>query len=133
MGTAPVCDALGLSRATFYRCRGTKERQPSLTHRRPPARSLSDQERGEVLSALRSERFMDKAPSQIYAELLDEGKYLCSIRTMYRILDKVGEVRERRNQLRHPVYRKPELLATGPNQVWSWDIQRWFITAGTRR
>jgi putative transposase len=124
MGTAPVCKALGLSRATFYRCRNKEESPPLASKRRPPERSLSDKERSEVLSVLRSERFMDKAPAQVYAELLDEGQYLCSIRTMYRILDEVGEVRERRNQLRHPAYRRPELLATGPNQVWSWDITK---------
>jgi putative transposase len=71
---------------------------------------------------LNSERFQDLAPREIYAELLDEERYLCSISTMYRILAEHAEVRERRNQLRHPAYHKPELLATGPNQVWSWDI-----------
>jgi len=73
---------------------------------------------------LHSERFVDKAPAEIWATLLDEGTYLCSYRTMYRILKDADEIRERRNQLRHPVYTKPELLATGPNQVWSWDITR---------
>jgi hypothetical protein len=67
---------------------------------------------------------MDKAPPAIYAALLDEDRYLCSIRTMYRILNTLNEVKERRNQLRHPVYKKPELLATAPNQVWSWDITK---------
>ena len=73
---------------------------------------------------LRGPRFVDLAPAEIYACLLDEGVYLCSIRTMYRILAEHGEVRERRRQLRHPAYQKPELLATGPNQVWSWDITK---------
>jgi putative transposase len=73
---------------------------------------------------MHSERFMDQAPREIYATLLDEGRYLCSVRTMYRILEQESEVRERRNQLRHPVYEKPELLATAPNQVWSWDITK---------
>ena len=77
-----------------------------------------------MLDALHGPRFVDKAPRQVYATLLDEGVYLCSIRTMYRILEANGEVRERRNQLRHPSYAKPELLATGPNQVWSWDITK---------
>lgn len=67
---------------------------------------------------------MDKAPAEVYAKLLDEGKYYCSIRTMYRILEAAHEVRERRKQVRHPAYTKPELLATGPNQVWSWDITK---------
>lgn len=73
---------------------------------------------------MRSERFADQAPAQVYAKLLDEGTYLCSTRTMYRILKKVDEVRERRDQLRRPNYSKPELLATMPNQVWSWDITK---------
>jgi putative transposase len=81
-------------------------------------------ERKTVLSVLHSERFSDQAPAEIYATLLDEGTYLCSMRTMYRILEAHAEVRERRNQLRHPQYRKPELLATQPNQVWSWDITK---------
>jgi putative transposase len=73
---------------------------------------------------LHSERFIDQAPQEVYAALLDEGQYLCSIRTMYRLLDSQGEIKERRDQLRHPAYRKPELLATAPNQVWSWDITK---------
>jgi putative transposase len=73
---------------------------------------------------LHSERFVDKAPAQVHATLLDEDRYLCSERTMYRLLASEGQVRERRNQLRHPNYSKPELLATGPNQVWSWDITK---------
>ena len=75
-----------------------------------------------MLDILHSDRFVDKAPNEVYATLLDEGEYHCSIRTMYRILDDNQEVRERRNQLSHPAYQKPELLATAPNQVWSWDI-----------
>jgi len=85
---------------------------------------LKPTERQNVLSVLHSERFSDKAPAEVYATLLDEGTYLCSMRTMYRILKTCGEVRERRNQLRHPPYKKPELLATQPNQVWSWDITK---------
>jgi putative transposase len=77
-----------------------------------------------VLDTLHSERFVDKAPQEIYATLLDEKKYLCSTSSMYRILRENEEVRERRNQLRHPIYQKPELLATRPNQVWSWDITK---------
>jgi len=77
-----------------------------------------------VLGVLHSEKFVDKAPQEVYAALLDEGQYVCSIRTMYRILEANQEVKERRNQLRHPVYQKPELLATAPNQVWSWDITK---------
>jgi putative transposase len=77
-----------------------------------------------VLDHLHSERFCDKAPTEVYATLIDEGIYLCSIRTMHRILAQNGELKERRNQLRHPQYKKPELLATGPNQVWTWDITK---------
>lgn len=81
-------------------------------------------EKQEILAVLHEDRFIDKAPSGVYAALLDEGRYLCSIRTMYRILKENNEVRERRNQARHPEYTKPELLATAPNQVWSWDITK---------
>jgi len=77
-----------------------------------------------VLDVLHSERFVDTAPAEVVATLMDEKKYLCSERSMYRILADAHEVRERRNQLRHPNYAKPELLATGPNQVWSWDITK---------
>jgi putative transposase len=73
---------------------------------------------------LHAERFRDKAPAEVFATLLDEGVFLCSVSTMYRILAENGEVRERRDQLRHPTYQKPELLATAPNQVWSWDITK---------
>jgi putative transposase len=89
-----------------------------------PARALSPEEKAIVLEALNSERFCDMAPAAVYATLLDEGGYLCSTRTMYRILADAGQVRERRDQLRHPSYAKPELLATRPNQVWSWDITK---------
>ena len=85
---------------------------------------MSEDEERQVLAVLRSERFVDQSPGQVYAILLDDGKYLCSERTMYRILDKHGEVKERRNQRKHPSYKKPELLARTPNQVWSWDITK---------
>ena len=78
-----------------------------------------------MVDALHSPRFVDRSPQQVWAVLLDEDRqHLCSVRTMYRILDSEGEVRERRNQLRHPVYAKPELVATGPNQVWTWDLTK---------
>jgi putative transposase len=119
-----TCQALGVSRATFYRQRRQKE-TPRTQHRaRQSPRGLSTQEREQVRGILNSERFMDKAPREVYATLLDEGKYHCSIRTMYRILSANKAVRERRNQRKHPNYKKPELLATGPNQVWSWDITK---------
>ena len=125
IGIKPACKALGVSRAGFY-C--TQARKEVLTvgpkqHTSPP-RALSPDERQKVLNILHTYRFLDKAPYEVYATLLDEGQYLCSIRTMYRILNDNKEVRERRNQLSHPVYKKPELLATAPNQVWSWDITK---------
>jgi len=121
-GTRAACSALGVPRSTFYRWRAP-ERLISPTRPRPPL-ALSEPERRVVLEVLHSERFVDAAPRQIYASLLDEGRYLCSVRTIYRILEAEQELRERRNQCRRPVYTKPELLATGPNQVWSWDITR---------
>ena len=125
VGTSPACRALGLARATWYRRRSARFSTSSSSRRQSsPMRSLSPVERQGVLCALHSERFADQAPTEVYATLLDEGTYLCSIRTMYRLLAECGEVRERRNQLRHPMYKKPELLATQPNQVWSWDITK---------
>jgi putative transposase len=121
----PACIALGVARATFYRYRGNLDvSQTPALDRQPPGRSLSLVERKTVLDLLTSERFADDAPRQIWAALLDEGMYFCSVSTMYRILRAECGVRERRDQLRHPVYSKPELLATGPNQVWSWDITK---------
>jgi putative transposase len=123
VGTAPACRALGIARAGLYRRRRPPEAAPRARRPKPP-NALAPQERQTVLETLHSERFMDKAPTEVYATLLDETSYLCSIRTMYRILDEQREVRERRDQARHPAYKKPELLATGPNQVWSWDITK---------
>jgi len=122
LGIAATCIALGVARATFYRRRQPKPAQPAT--RRPPPRKLSPSERKTVLDTLHEPRFVDRAPSEIYAALLDDKKYLCSERTMYRILDENQEVRERRNQLRHPKYAAPELLATTPNTLWSWDITK---------
>jgi putative transposase len=124
VGTAAACRSLGVPRATRYRHRRPKPSAPPATPRPKPPRALDDQERQEVLELLHSEPFADKAPAEAYAALLDQGQYLCSIPTMYRILDNQQEVRERRNQLRHPTYRQPQRVATGPNQVWSWDITR---------
>ncbi len=124
VGAATVCAAIGLPRATFYRHRPAANRSRPAKPRRSPPRALSAEERRAVLDTLHSERFVDQAPAEVYATLLDEDRYLCSIRTMYRLLHGAQEVRERRDQLRHPQYHKPELLATGPNQVWSWDITK---------
>jgi putative transposase len=122
VGTSSACRSLGLSRASLYRRRHPPE-IPS-TPRATPPRALSAVEQLTVLETLHSDPFVDKAPAEVYATLLDDGIYHCSIRTMYRILAKHDEVRERRDVLRHPNYVKPQLLATGPNQVWSWDITK---------
>lgn len=122
LGYASTCAALGLARATFYR-----NARPPRGPRRPrnaPKQTLAPDERAAVLSVLHEERFVDLAPAEVYAQLLDEGKHLCSIRTMYRVLAENAEIRERRRQRMRPPYKKPELLATGPNQVWSWDITK---------
>jgi putative transposase len=122
VGTAAACKSLDIARPTYYRRLGdTGEKAAS---RPAPPRSLSAVERQEILDVLHTDRFVDKAPTEVYATLLDEGIYHCSIRTMYRVLGDAGEVRERRDQVRHPHYKAPELLATAPNQVWSWDITK---------
>lgn len=121
VGQAAACRALGMPRASWYR-----NLQPVVVpaERPTPARALPPAERQAVLDQLHLERFRDKAPAEVFTTLLDEGVFLCSVSTMYRILAESGEVRERRDQLRHPTYQKPELLATAPNQVWSWDITK---------
>ncbi len=124
VGVLPACKALCLSRAGFYRHRHARHHPPEKNIRRRPPLALAESERKEILEILHSERFVDQAPQVVYATLLDEGRYICSARTMYRILAQENEVRERRNQRRHPHYTKPELIATGPNQVWSWDITK---------
>jgi putative transposase len=148
VGVQAACLALGVPRATFYRERrrrgGARPGRAAPPATTPPApasgaspapagageaprphpRALSADERQAVLDVLHSERFCDAAPAEAYATLLDEGTYLASERTMYRLLASAGEIGERRNQRVHPAYAKPELLATAPNQVWSWDITK---------
>ena len=131
VGVVAACDSLGVARASFYRQRtvlgppASPAPEPALpVERSAPARSLSPLERASVLTVLHEERFQDRSPAAVQATLLDEGQYFCSIRTMYRILEQEGESRERRDQLVHPAYQKPELLATAPNQLWSWDITK---------
>ena len=114
----------GAGRVSFHVVSSTPTGDVQAEAPSSAAASLDTTERERVLSALHCERFVDKAPAQVWATLLDEGIYHCSIRTMYRILSEHGEVRERRNQLRHPNYQKPELVAEAPNQVWSWDITK---------
>jgi putative transposase len=122
LGVVAACTAIGLAPATFYR-----QVQPPLhgpAAKKASPRALPAEERHAVLEVLHEPRFEDLAPAEVYATLLDEGRYLCSERTMYRVLEENQEVRERRDQLRHPKYAAPELLATAPNQLWSWDITK---------
>jgi putative transposase len=123
VGAAAACRALDIARPTFYRRLGTRIEETPATRPASP-RALSTLERQEVLDALHTDRFVDKAPTEVYATLLDEGIYHCSVRTMYRVLGEAGENHERRDQARHPKYKAPELLATASNQVWSWDITK---------
>jgi putative transposase len=122
LGVTATCAAFDLPRATYYRRRapqlGPRRRRPS------PPRALPATERKAVLDVLHEPRFVDLAPTEVYATLLAEQRYVCSVRTMYRVLAENAEVRERRDQLRHPQYAAPELLATAPNQLWSWDITK---------
>jgi putative transposase len=123
-GIAPVCRALGMARASLYRRWAQEKTPPSSTPRPASPRALGAQEREQALDTLHSARFVDQPPHQVYATLLDEGVYICSVRTMYRMLASQGEVRERRDQAQHPPYARPELLATRPNELWSWDITK---------
>jgi len=138
LGVAYTCVALNFPRASYYRARSPKSKtgggpvSTQLERIDPEAnqsvvsnpRALQPAERRAVLDTLHEARFADLAPAEVYATLLDEGRYLCSERTMYRILAENHEVCERRTQLRHPRYAAPELLATAPNQLWSWDITK---------
>jgi putative transposase len=126
LAVSVACQALGVPRASIYRARQRRRRilvRAAPARGRPPL-ALSGPERERLLSVLNSERFADMAPAAIYATLLDEGCYLASVRTMYRLLAAEGETLERRRQRVHPHYEKPELLATRANQVWSWDITK---------
>jgi len=125
IGVAPACESMGLARSTLYsRRKEAKDPKEGAAPRPKPPRTLSVGEKQRVLDNLHDDRFVDKSPGEVWATLLDEGIYLCSERTMYRILSENEEVKERRNQLKHPEYAKPELLAKGPNEVWSWDITK---------
>jgi len=120
VSTKAVCEAVGVSRATVYRRK--KPKAPRTTS--PPDRALDVAEKEKVLAALHEPRFIDRAPEEVFYTLLDEGTYLCSTRTMYRVLNAHDEVKERRAIARHPKHAAPQLIATRPNQVWSWDITR---------
>lgn len=127
VAVATACRALGIPRATYYRHRrrsGTPRLLEPRPERRPQPRALSEAERTRVLQVLHSERFADTAPAEVVATLLDEGTYLASERTMYRIMAGTAEVRERRNQLTHPPYARPELVAAWVDNLWSWDVTK---------
>lgn len=138
VGKKAACAAIGLPRALYYRSHPVTEPtaqpgveptpqpglEPAPRARQAQPRALSDAERARVLEVLHGERFADTAPATVYATLLDEGTYLCSESTMYRLLRERGETRERRRQATHPASVKPELVATRANEVWSWDITK---------
>jgi putative transposase len=124
VGISAACQSLHVARATFYRRQQPPRDVSTVKPKRGCARALTEAERDQTLAVLHSEEFVDRAPAAVHATLLDQGRYLCSPRTMYRLLAAQGEVRERRNQLMHPHYQRPELLATAPNQLWSWDITK---------
>jgi putative transposase len=124
-GVAEACRVLGIPRSSLYRLRKpVRELLKPARKRANSPRALDETERETVRTELNSERFQDQAPREVYATLLDEGVYHCHWRTMYRLLSEQDAVRERCNQLRHPAYSRPELLATAPNQLWSWDITK---------
>jgi putative transposase len=123
VGRKRACAVLGRPRATHYRHRSPHKDRPARPRRSVP-RALSAKERQAVVEVLDSEEFCDLAPRQVWARLLDAGTYLCSVPMMYRLLAERGEVRERRQVARHPAHIKPELVATNPNEVWSWDITK---------
>jgi len=122
--TSALCASVGVSHAAFYRHRHSAGSPRPRRARATSPRALDAGERQAVLDVLHSERFVDQSPAEVHATLLEEQTYLCSPRTMYRLLAHAGEVRERRDQVRHPAYVKPELVATKPNQIWSWDITK---------
>ena len=121
VGVRPACELLGVARSTYYRAQRPKA---ALKKRPRPGRALTEAERIDLIEMMNSPEFCDVTPRQAWATLLDRGEYIAHWRTIYRILAEIGEVRERRNQLRHPRYEKPELLATAPNELWSWDITK---------
>jgi putative transposase len=128
VGRAKACEAVGLARATHYRRHRVAPPKPKPSaprlERRVQPRALSAAERAEVLQVLHSARFVDTAPATVYATLLDEGRYLASISTMYPLLRERGETGDRRRHAVHPATVKPEPVAAGPNEVWSWDITK---------
>lgn len=132
VGTVRACEVMGRPRASHYRAKNPTPANKCVDHRPVPASAYTAAERAEILAVLNSDTYADSAPAQIYGRLLDQGVYLCSIRTMYRILADNTLVRERRHKARHPKRLPPRLRATGPNQVWTWDITRLPLLDGGR-
>jgi putative transposase len=125
VGVVKACAAMSVARSGYYRTlSGPATLADKPKSPRHVARALTAEEQDDARTVLNSTRFADRSPRAVYATLLDEKKYICHWRTMYRILELHGEVRERRDQLRHPAYTKPELLATRPRELWSWDITK---------
>ncbi len=128
IGVRAACQVLGHAQAGYYRWHRISPapaRPPSVAHRdRPQPRALAEEEQHGILDVLHSQRFVDVAPAEVWATLLDEGVYLGSISTFYRLLRRAGENREPRRQATHPASVKPELVASAPNRVWSWDITK---------
>jgi len=123
-GVKRVCDELSICGASYYRQGQRSPCPPGLGRPHSSARHLQQDEKAAVLACLHEERFQDCSPAPVYASLLEEGRYHCSFRPRYRLLAAEGESRERRDQLIRPAYAKPEWLATGPNQLWSWEITK---------
>ncbi len=126
LGVEASCDVVGMARASYYRAVAPPPAPAPSPAPRSLAnpRALAPEEKQQILDHLHSERFVDRSPAEAFHTLLDEDIYLASLRTFYRVLAENDEVRERRNQRRHPEYKKPELVATAPNRVWSWDITK---------
>ena len=124
VGIVLTCLALGVSRATYYRMQEAAQGPGPRTPRVPSPLALSGAERQSVLDVLHAPEYLDASPRTVYAKLLDAGRYLGSVSTFYRVLRSAGEVCARRGERVHPVYAKPELLATAPRELWSWDIER---------
>ena len=128
IGIREACQAVGAAQASYYRRHrhspAPSRRAPTAHRDRPQPRALGRDERQAILDVLHSDRFVDVAPAEVWATLLDEGAYLGSVATFYRLLRRAGETRDRRRQATHPATVKPELVATAPNQVWSWDITK---------
>lgn len=124
LGAASACAGMGVARATYYRAKHVRAPLHTVRQPRRSPLALSESERQQILDRLHSPEYIDVAPHTVYAMLLDDGIYLASVSTFYRILRETSGTRPRRNELVHPAYARPELLATKPCEVWSWDITK---------